>query len=163
MPKYKNILNVSKRTFKRRFDNHIPQPRENVFSMSSHTYSGESSSVFEGLNIIDSDNEDTLSEIEDFDTKENIDILDFLRNWVFKFNVNHNAVNELLTFLKANAWSHLPKDSRTLLHTPKHREVMLIDPGKYVHMGLKSGLDKILEHELNYPEILHLDFNIDTF
>ena len=40
-------------------------------------------------------------------------------------------------------------------------EIIAIDPEQYVHIGLKAGLDKILEHESNYPKVLHLDFNID--
>lgn len=64
--------------------------------------------------------------------------------WKFKYNVNTTAVNALLVFLKNNGHPYLPADSRSLLHTPRVQSFIDMEPGKYKHFGLRSGLNNIL-------------------
>ena len=152
MPKYKNILKVSRRTFNRRVRNsrfeeccstQIKTSLNNTSKLNET--SDEQFTFFEETNHFDSDNESTLSELENAeDLSNDVDVSDFL-----------------LIFLKSNDFPQLPKDSRTLLQTPKSRDVVCVDPGEYVHIGLKNGLDNILRNEQNIPNTLRLDFNID--
>lgn len=67
----------------------------------------------------------------------------------------------MLLFLKNNGFPDLPSDSRTLLETPKSRIVLDVPPGKYIHIGLKNGLDNILSNSNKDNSELYLDFNID--
>lgn len=86
----------------------------------------------------------------------------FLRNWTFEYNVDRTPINPLLRFLK-RTWPGLCVDVRTLMKTPKTRELVDLPPGKYVHLGIRSALDLLLsitDVELIPDEIL-LTFNID--
>lgn len=59
----------------------------------------------------------------------------------------------------------LPKDSRTLLKTPREMSniIMIIEPGEYLHLGVKKGICRTLARALLLviPEILLIDFNTD--
>lgn len=83
--------------------------------------------------------------------------------WKFKYNVNTTAVNALLVFLKNNGHPYLPADSRSLLHTPRVQSFIDMEPGKYKHFGLRSGLNNILSHCVNVQNIkeILISFNID--
>lgn len=86
----------------------------------------------------------------------------FLRNWVMEYNINHQPMNPLLRFLQ-RTWQNLCIDVRTLMKTPKMRDVVDMPPGKYVHLGIKSSLDLLLS-KINVdlvPDRLMLTFNID--
>jgi hypothetical protein len=41
--------------------------------------------------------------------------------------------------------------------TPKHREIIEIFPGKYIHTGVANGLDWGLRDAINIPEIIEID------
>jgi len=88
-----------------------------------------------------------------------------LQKWVVDFHVTHNCVNALLAILRSEGLQ-LPKDTRTLLKTPKtgSHNIISIHPGSYIHLGVKFMLLKFLtphiEHfENNYT--VQLSFNID--
>lgn len=53
-----------------------------------------------------------------------------LRCWAIKYNISKRAVSELLTILIALGMNWLPKDSRTLLSTPRHIEMSCLSNGK---------------------------------
>ncbi len=86
----------------------------------------------------------------------------FLRHWVLDEGVNQTSVNPLLRFLK-RTWSDLCVDVRTLMKTPRTREVVDIRPGKYVHLGIKSSIDLLLSSlDIGLlPDRLLLTFFID--
>lgn len=72
-------------------------------------------------------------------TDNNNDICDKLHNWILHFKITHNAANSLLTIMQ-NAGMKVPKDVRTLMCTPKTKEIINISNGSYIHLGLKNML-----------------------
>jgi hypothetical protein len=42
----------------------------------------------------------------------------------------------------------LPKDSRTLLKTPKTSVIKIVEPGHYCHFGLRVGLTEAIQKEI---------------
>lgn len=150
MPKYKNILQLSKRGIKRRLSvepcNSTINPRSKYFEYASRTSLNSDIMYVENNNsstllqendienqepcVYDSDGEMALSNFE-FEYGESRiertydDVADYLRNWTIEFNVNHSALNKLLTFLKKNGFPYLPEDSRTLLKTPNSNAIKI--------------------------------------
>lgn len=92
---------------------------------------------------------------------EILDIKIFLKNWSVKHNIKNTALNCLLKELKRQGFSNLPNDSRALLETPRSREVSDIFPGKYVHIGIRKGIDHYLKGQQQLPQSIMLDFNVD--
>lgn len=45
---------------------------------------------------------------------------------------------------ETQGYTDLPKDSRTLLKTPKSRDTIQMFPGKFDHIGLQPSLENIL-------------------
>lgn len=111
-----------------------------------------------------SNDEETISEKQClFDT-----FSEKLRSWALKFQINHNALNSLLILLKSSLSlldKILPKDSRTLLETPRTVQIENIEPNKmFWYNGLeRSLLSSIKENSdgLIKSEYLELIFNMD--
>ncbi|KAJ8936170.1 hypothetical protein NQ314_012466 [Rhamnusium bicolor] len=86
-----------------------------------------------------------------------------LIDWSLKHNIAHVAINDLLNVLKP-FHPELPLDVRTLLQTPKKKDLININPGEYYHFGLESCVKKLL---IRYPNtvgdlgIIQLLINID--
>lgn len=127
------------------------------------TASGKSTEELCNVEGIDSDRESVLSDYNDEESTTNneIDYGNFLINWKFTHNVTNAALNDLLSFLQKNGHPYLPRDSRTLLKTPKAREVIDVNPGKYVHIGLELSLTTILSNAEEELDQICLDFNVD--
>lgn len=53
-----------------------------------------------------------------------------LRHWAIKYNISKCAVSDLLKILISLGMSWLPKDSRTLLSTPRYIEMKSLTNGK---------------------------------
>lgn len=53
-----------------------------------------------------------------------------LRNWALKYNISKQAVSDLLKMLIAIGMTWLPKDSRTLLSTPRQIHLAELTNGK---------------------------------
>lgn len=106
-------------------------------------------------------NNDDYSELEETENISNDEISNFFAVWALRHNIPHTALNEVLAFLKKNTYNFLPIDSRTLLKTPKLKSILKIEPGEYVHIGLKYGLDTIFEKFESLPNEVTLNFNID--
>lgn len=62
--------------------------------------------------------------------------------WGMKENMTQKSVNSLLQILRDCGHDTLPRDARTLMHTPKHatREIKKIAGGSYIHFGVVDGL-----------------------
>ncbi|XP_077259700.1 uncharacterized protein LOC143896019 [Temnothorax americanus] len=92
----------------------------------------------------------SLEESEDSDQDEaTSEVENFLSNWTVKHLIKNIAVTDLLSHLKKYPYfSTLPKDARTLLHTPRKCNTIDIEPGKYCHFGIANIMDTILNDDL---------------
>lgn len=76
------------------------------------------------------------------ETSVKLSVNDFMSTWAIRHNIIHVALNELLQYFRDD-YSSLPLDARTLLNTPRVKHIQIIEPGEYIHIGLKNGLDNI--------------------
>lgn len=83
-----------------------------------------------------------------------------LRCWALKFNIKRIAVNNLLSILRKNNVLNIPKDSRTLLHTPREVTLLPMGAGSYWHCSLKNTLEKKFCNCEN-DKCISLTFNVD--
>lgn len=86
-----------------------------------------------------------------------------LAHWAKNFQVPHNAVNNLLQLLRVHH-PDLPKDTRTLLKTPRHCDVKEIAEGSYHYFGVETSLVKILlpkVDSLKEADQISLQCNVD--
>ena len=100
------------------------------------------------------------AESSDNDVEECFDILESLREWALKYNINHNAIKSLLDILIIAKIPNMPRDPRTLLETPRKVTTLKMGNGQYWHNGLQTCLEKCLSHVKNSMNI-SLNFNID--
>lgn len=80
-------------------------------------------------------------------------------------DANHILGDRILTVLRShNCLIFLPKDIRTLLFTPQICSILYkIEPGEYLHFGVKKCLAQTFEY-INFsliPEILEIDISTD--
>lgn len=159
MPKYKSSVNMSKKALSQRLKSYshpttITPPIIRNTAISFHLNENIGSPINQSASDLElqdeitnelnsDDNESVLSDFDELDENSE-DYASFLKTWKFKYNVTNSALNGLLVFLRNNGHPELPKDSRTLLQTPKSRDLIDITPGKYVHIGLEASLKTIL-------------------
>lgn len=88
-----------------------------------------------------------------------------LSNWAVSQKIPHNALNKLLNILlhcTENDLKDLPKDSRTLLKTPKNLSFRNVAPGQYCHIGIKKGLEDLHQKSKVTPNCdIRIKVNID--
>lgn len=87
-------------------------------------------------------------------------IREFIQKWSIEYNVQRSALTIMLRFLN-NFFPTLPKDSRTLLKTPKKGDVIDVSPGKYYHMGLEQQLTDLIRKSGRIPNQILLAVNMD--
>ncbi len=87
------------------------------------------------------------------------DLGEELAAWATKNSCKRSALNEMLEILRRQG-HRLPKDARTLLHTPKKVETVEKCGGHYAYFGIASGILKVLAQN---PGIENIDlcFNVD--
>jgi len=82
------------------------------------------------------------SNVEILTNVNNVSIQSELKEWAVKCKIPQCHLNELLVILrKHKGFEELPKDSRTLLQTPKinTNQIRLVNPNrKYFHFGLQA-------------------------
>lgn len=61
---------------------------------------------------------------------QNTHVRESLRRWALKFNISKRAVNDLLKILISFGMNSLPRDSRSLLTTPRSVEMKSLTKGK---------------------------------
>ncbi|MEW8548043.1 MAG: hypothetical protein AB2693_31455 [Candidatus Thiodiazotropha sp.] len=108
----------------------------------------------------ESDNE-TSGLLDDSDDKE--ELSSELATWSTKYKCSRSALNDLLGILRKHG-HELPKDSRTLLQTPRNVGPELKCGGQYLFFGIERGVSKILtrEHKFrNEVNTIELNVNID--
>lgn len=79
------------------------------------------------------------------------------------FHASLNCVNSLLSILRSEGL-HLPKDTRSLLKTPKiaDHKIISIHPGSYIHLGVEYMISKIfILHHIDNNLAVKLSVNID--
>ncbi|XP_032682276.1 uncharacterized protein LOC116849334 [Odontomachus brunneus] len=88
-----------------------------------------------------------------------------LRSWVNAERIAHGSVTKLLKMLRDCGYESLPKDVRTLMHTPRSgiSEIMkTFNNGVYVHFGLVNNLQRSIgKHLEEVPKSVKLLINCD--
>lgn len=112
----------------------------------------------------DSNNSDENVTSDDNDMQEQIpDLAAELAGWATSSECTRSSLDALLEILRKQGL-RLPKDSRTLLKTPRSINTIKKCGGNYLYLGLETGLLKVvsenLDHFKNVHEIL-LSINID--
>lgn len=101
--------------------------------------STDSSFLEDKNNYIHLDNSN--SESASFDEK--------LKTWAIKYKIKLNALDGLLVILRdEECGKFLPKDSRTLLKTPRTSLIKSVEPGHYCHFGVRVGLREAMQKEI---------------
>lgn len=82
-----------------------------------------------------------------------------LKKWAVKNRISAKAINELLQILIFAGFNFLPKDSRTLMKTPKQLAIKTLTHGRMWYHGVKTCLENVNI----WPNIsmLTLDWNFD--
>lgn len=105
---------------------------------------------FEDAECDDDDLDELLSGSDILPEEREAPILNDLRKWALSSRIARVHVNSLLKVLNKHYGSTFPKDSRTLLRTPRKPTIPIpMGPGEYFHYGLEKGL-------LSYPSGLLL-------
>lgn len=102
---------------------------------------------------------DTEIKIED----KRLTLIDNIREWSAKYLIKQNALNALLTIINQNFPElSLPKDSRTIMATPRHKCDINVDEfgGSYWHYGLENALRNCL-NKLEIDKDIQINVNVD--
>lgn len=129
-------------------------------NLDEHSESDEHTESDFGLSDTILSSSDGVSEIEEKSLREQ------LAAWSTKNRLSKTCVDDVLKILCSNGHTDLPKDSRTLLKTPKLIEFVEKCGGQYIYFGMKDGLKTIvslksfsLDEEAGNS--LKLNFNVD--
>jgi hypothetical protein len=89
-------------------------------------------------------NESNLDDTHNSSEPCSPDYITKLANWASNFNINQNAINALLEIQRSERdYFRLPKDSRTLLKTPRTTIVRSVEPG-HPSLGFASRVKHYL-------------------
>jgi hypothetical protein len=89
-------------------------------------------------------------------------IRDNLINWTAQFQISHVAITALLSILRKHGFdSYLPKNSKTLMRTPRYTNVRKVAPGEYFHNGLRSGIMAFLRKSRDDIDLIEVQISID--
>ena len=89
------------------------------------------------------------------------DLGEELADWATRNGCKRSALNEMLEILRCQG-HRLPKDARTLLHTPKRVATVTKCGGHYAYFGIGSGILKLLSQNPGIcDENIDLCFNIN--
>lgn len=92
--------------------------------------------------------------------ESNFDLIGKLSEWVSEYNIPARAVTALLRILILSGMHWLPKDSRTLMQTPRFVEIKDIAGGKYWYNGLTYEILRIFT-KISTDMVLQLNINVD--
>lgn len=82
-----------------------------------------------------------------------------LKKWAVKHRITAMAINDLLQILIFAGFNFLPKDSRTIMETPKNLNIKTLTHGRMWYHGLKTCLENV--HIYPNVSILTLNWNFD--
>ena len=116
-----------------------------------------------GIDQFDTDFSDDFDSDSPFEEEEEtIDLKDNLAAWACRHNLTRSCINEVLDILRDHGHANLPKDSRTLLQTPKSVLVEKKFGGMFSYLGVKNEMVRIIEEGKNVPDkIFQININID--
>lgn len=89
-----------------------------------------------------------------------IDFNEKLKLWAVKHCITKRAINDLLSILIIFGFDFLPKDSRTLMKTPKNVDIRELSKGQLWYYGIKNYLEAIFHNNKSHITVT-LDFNFD--
>ncbi|XP_025161614.1 uncharacterized protein LOC112590113 [Harpegnathos saltator] len=140
--------------------NNLPSVNENIASTSSANVKDDRASY---SSSISSDSSCVLSSC--FSSLSEPSFTENLASLFVDCNLTHSQGNRILSVLRTHiCLSHLPKDVRTLLNTPRHRVVVCtVEPGKYIHFNVEVAIVEYLSNVQCASDIreLELDFSTD--
>lgn len=87
-----------------------------------------------------------------------------LASWAIENRCQRSAVNDLLSILREQGHTSLPKDARTLLETPRVFSPLTKCGGQYLYFGVSSGISHILSKYPCFGEkhtCVNLKINVD--
>lgn len=113
-------------------------------------------------NDIETDTDNSLLEIKEYS------IVDELRHWAVECNIKHNHLDKLLSILRKNLITDLPKSSRTFLNTSEatYNIVNMEDNnsiypnGQFVYFGIETGLKLQINKDFR-QNVIQLLINVD--
>lgn len=101
------------------------------------------------------------SSLNDVQLHSNYDSHNYLKYWALKHNITHTALSDLLSWLITGPeLSKIPKDTRTLLKTPRELKLNSMGLGQYYYFGLNLRFI-YQKHAEDRIDTYSLDFNID--
>lgn len=176
MGKLKDILKIKPKSLKKRERRHFKKCVENMHTEATNIFPTikKESNKFDFEKNNESDNE--VASCNDFSSIHNLtaeaenndhdpsvyslNLKDFLKSWTSFYNINRNALNSLLKYLK-KIDETLPIDYRSLMQTPRTANLIEISPGNYSHIGIKKNVEAFLDKEEKPLTELHLRVNVD--
>ncbi|KAJ8953340.1 hypothetical protein NQ314_007371 [Rhamnusium bicolor] len=91
-----------------------------------------------------------------------------LTSWAVNENISQSSLNKLLEILKTekdtSSFKNLPKDSRTLLQTPKKVDIVKLGSGFYYYFGISNSINRLIASnncKLSDDTCFELAVNID--
>ena len=94
---------------------------------------------FEASYDLDSDVDTSSDDASSSDDCSNESMSQQLAVWVHTFNISQAALGSLLQILRSNDID-LPKDPRTVMHTPKAVKIANVAGGSYYYFGVASSI-----------------------
>lgn len=133
---------------------------ESLSDTDEHDYNAQISSTDDSTDEFSSTED--LSEFEEqSETYTDTNLSTKLRKWYSDGTIAKTHLNSLLAILREEGYSELPKDSRTLLNTPRKTVITPCEPGEYFHYGLQQALTDILDQTKIKDSNILIDINVD--
>lgn len=141
------------------FESHVTEPCDTSNSVHAHDVNYPELDGWSECSDAISDCNSSGSQSDNELTDESLRVN--LAKWAVDFNVNRDAVGELLKLLHPHH-PQLPLDHRTLLSTPRSTSVCSVAGGVYHHIGIESCLLKLFQSGmLPVTGTVSIQINID--
>lgn len=168
-----NLDNTSPRTstnfrsneFEEIFNGNHPEETSDVENPYSEPIGIFESTSFIRSNTNDSENKNiNETDYDDNNIRKVVELSLNLKKWALEKKIPHDHLNYLLSilndFISDDYGVNLPKDSRTLLSTPRSVKVTPMGNGEFWYYGIANNL-KVVFAEKSPPDVLNLIFNMD--
>jgi len=115
--------------------------------------------VSDAMNSSDSDIE-TFANDDSLDDMNDMTLGTGLADWATRNACSRKGLNEMLDLLRSHG-HRLPKDARTLLHTPRNVQTVDKCGGQYIYYGMESGILRDMAQSDFHPADNHIKVNIN--